>query len=131
MDTVHRRGWALTLAAIANQLAAFVLVLIIVRAIGVGSGQVSVAQVFTAFAVSRLAGAIPITPGGLGTLDATFISIMTAAGAHPSQALAVDLIWRLTTYFLPIFPGVVTYSIWMRSRRDRGVGVDLSQDAAY
>ena len=117
VETVHRRGWMLTLAALANQLAAFVLVLIIVRAIGVGSGQVGTAQVLTAFAVSRLAGAIPITPGGLGTLDATFISVMTACGAHPSQAVAVDLIWRLTTYFLPIFPGVVTYSIWMRSRR--------------
>jgi len=117
IQTVHQRGWLLTIATIGNQLSAFALVLIIVRALGMGSAQVSVAAVLTAFAVSRLAGAIPITPGGLGTLDATFISVMTALGAHPSQALAVDLIWRLTTYFLPIFPGVCTYVIWMRSRR--------------
>ena len=117
IQTVRHRGWLLTAATIGNQLAAFVLVLIIVRAVGMGAAQVSVAAVLTAFAVSRLAGAIPITPGGLGTLDATFISIMTASGAHPAQALAVDLIWRLTTYFLPIFPGVLTYLVWIRSRR--------------
>jgi putative heme transporter len=117
IQTVHHRGWLLTIATIGNQLAAFALVLIIVRAVGMGSAQVSVAAVLTAFAVSRLAGAIPITPGGLGTLDATFISVMTASGAHPAQALAVDLIWRLTTYFLPIFPGALTYLIWIRSRR--------------
>jgi uncharacterized membrane protein YbhN (UPF0104 family) len=117
IQTVRHRGWMLTAATIGNQLAAFVLVLIIARAVGMGSAQVSVAAVLTAFAVSRLAGAIPITPGGLGTLDATFISIMTASGAHPAQALAVDLIWRLTTYFLPIFPGMLTYLIWIRARR--------------
>jgi uncharacterized protein (TIRG00374 family) len=129
IQTVRHRGWLLTIATIGNQLAAFVLVLIIVRAVGMGSAQVGVAAVLTAFAVSRLAGAIPITPGGLGTLDATFISVMTASGAHPSQALAVDLIWRLTTYFLPIFPGLFTYGIWIRSRR-RVAGTEGPGDAS-
>jgi uncharacterized protein (TIRG00374 family) len=129
IQTVRHRGWLLTVATIGNQLAAFALVLIIVRAVGMGSAQVSAAAVLTAFAVSRLAGAIPVTPGGLGTLDATFISVMTASGAHPSQALAVDLIWRLTTYFLPIFPGVLTYGVWIRSRR-RVAGAEASGDAA-
>jgi uncharacterized protein (TIRG00374 family) len=129
IQTVRHRGWLLTVATIGNQLAAFALVLIIVRAVGMGSAQVSVAAVLTAFAVSRLAGAIPITPGGLGTLDATFISVMTASGARPSQALAVDLIWRLTTYFLPIFPGLCTYGVWIRGRR-RVPGTEGSGGAA-
>jgi uncharacterized membrane protein YbhN (UPF0104 family) len=114
VDTVRRRGWLLTWAALGNQVAGFVLVLIIVRAVGITGGQVSLAAVFTSFAVARLAGAIPITPGGLGTLDAAFISMMTAFGASSSQALTADVIWRLTTYFLPIFSGLVTYLVWVR-----------------
>jgi uncharacterized protein (TIRG00374 family) len=113
--TMHRRGWLLTWTTLANQLAGFVLVLIIVRAIGIGSGQVTLIAVFTSFAVARLAGAIPITPGGLGTLDAAFVSLMTTFGASSSRALAADLVWRLMVFFLPILPGIVTYGIWIRT----------------
>jgi len=113
---VQRRGWLLTGTTLANQLVGFVLLLIIVRAVGITAGDVTYVAVFTSFAVARLAGAIPITPGGLGTLDAAFISVMTAFGASSSRALAADLIWRLMMYFLPIIPGIVTYLIWLRAR---------------
>jgi len=118
--TVYRRGWLLTWTTLANQAVGFVLVLIIVRAMGITAGHVTYVAVFTSFAVARLAGAIPITPGGLGTLDAAFISLMTAFGASSSRALAADLIWRLMMYFLPIIPGIVTYVLWLR-RPDRDV----------
>jgi uncharacterized protein (TIRG00374 family) len=114
VDTVHRRGWLLTWAALASQFAALVLVFVIVRAVGITSSQISFAAVLTSFAVARAVGALPITPGGLGTVDATFTSMLTAFGAKPSQALAADLIWRLTTYFFPILLGIVTYIIWVR-----------------
>ena len=117
VQTVRRRGWLLTAATIANQAAGFVLILVIVRAVGVTAGEVTLAAVFTSFAVARLAGAIPITPGGLGTYDAAFISVMTRLGASSSQALTADLVWRLTTYFLPILTGTVTYLIWIQWRR--------------
>ena len=114
VQIVRRRGWLLTGASLANQVAGFVLVLVIVRAIGITPSQVTVEAVFTAFAVSRLAGAIPITPGGLGTSDAAFITTMTTFGASSSHALTADLVWRLTTYLLPILGGIVTYLIWLR-----------------
>ncbi len=115
-DTVRRRGWLLTWTTLANQFVGFVLVLIVVRAVGIPAEQVSAVAVFTSFALARLAGAIPITPGGLGTLDAAFISLMTAFGASSSRALAADLIWRLMVYFLPVVPGIATYVIWLRRR---------------
>jgi putative heme transporter len=115
VQTMHHRGWVLTWTTLANQLAGFVLVLIIVRAIGIGSGQVTLIAVFTSFAIARLAGAIPITPGGLGTLDAAFVSLMTTFGASSSRALAADLVWRLMVFFLPILPGIATYVVWIRT----------------
>jgi putative heme transporter len=121
VHTMRSRGWLLTAATIANQVAGFLLVLIIVRAVGITAGQVTFAGVFTSFAVARLAGAIPITPGGLGTLDAAFISVMTTFGATSSQALTADLVWRLTTYFLPILSGMLTYIIWIQWRRRTAV----------
>lgn len=125
--TVHRRGWLLTWTTLANQFVGFVLVLIIVRAVGISAGHVTYLAVFTSFAVARLAGAIPITPGGLGTLDAAFISLMTAFGAGSSRALAADLIWRLTMYFLPIIPGIVTYVLWLH-RHDRAVRPAMTRE---
>ena len=115
---VHRRGWLLTWTTLANQSVGFVLVLVIVRAVGITTGDVTYVAVFASFAVARLAGAVPVTPGGLGTIDAAFVSLMTAFGASASRALAADLIWRLMVYFLPIIPGIVTYVIWLR-RHDR------------
>ena len=111
---VRRRAWLLTGASLANQIAGFLLVLIIVRAIGITPGQVTAEAVFTSFAVSRLAGAIPVTPGGLGTSDAAFITTMAAFGSNSSHALTADLVWRLTTYVLPMLGGIVTYLIWLR-----------------
>ena len=114
-DIVHRRGWMLTGTVLASQMAVFVLVLFCVRGVGIGSDEVSFLQVLLSFAVARLAGAIPITPGGLGTVDAAFIGMLTAFGANSSDALAADMVWRATTYFPPIFIGLGTYAFWKRN----------------
>jgi uncharacterized protein (TIRG00374 family) len=114
-DIVHRRGWVLTGAVLASQVAVFVLVLFSCRAVGIGSSQVSFLAVLLSFAVARLVGAIPITPGGLGTVDAAFIGMLTAYGATSSDALAADMVWRATTYFPPILIGLATYAFWRRN----------------
>lgn len=113
-DMVHQRGWLLTAAVLASQLAVFILVFCCVRAVGIPASKVSFLAVLLSFAVARLAGAIPITPGGLGTVDAAFIGMLTAFGATSNDALAADMVWRATTYFPPIFIGIVTYLIWKR-----------------
>jgi len=113
-DMVHQRGWLLTAAVLASQFAVFVLVFFCVRAVGIPASQVSFLEVLLSFAVARLAGAIPVTPGGLGTVDAAFIGMLTAFGANSNDALAADLVWRATTYFPPIFIGIVTYLLWKR-----------------
>jgi uncharacterized protein (TIRG00374 family) len=119
VETAHRRGWILTWAVLASQLAVLLLVLIIVRAVGVSPTQVSFAGVLTSFAVARLAGAVPIAPGGLGTVDAAFVAMMTAFGTNASHALAADFLWRLTTYVPPLILGVVSYLIWIRREERR------------
>jgi len=114
LETARSRGWLLTWAVLANQLTLLVLVLIGVRAVGITSAQVGFAAVLTSFAVARLAGAVPITPGGLGTIDAAFVAMLTTFGTNASHALAADFIWRLTTFLPPLVLGVVSYLIWLR-----------------
>ncbi len=62
---------------------------------------------------ARLAGAIPVIPGGLGTVDAAFIGMLTAFG-RPRMTPWPRTWWRATTYFPPIFIGIVTYLWWKR-----------------
>jgi uncharacterized membrane protein YbhN (UPF0104 family) len=40
--------------------------------------------------------------------------MLTAFGASSDAALAADIVWRATTYFPPIFIGLVTYGLWRR-----------------
>ena len=125
-DVVHQRGWLLTAAVVASQLAVFARLLVSVRAVGIGSSQVGFLEVLLSFAVARLAGAIPITPGGLGTVDAALIGMLTAFGANSSAALAADLVWRATSYFPPIFIGLVTYLLWRRGVNNNSRRPDLA-----
>ena len=113
-DIVHERGWLLTAAVLASQFAVFVLVVFCVRAAGIPASQVGFLAVLLSFAVARLAGAFPVTPGGLGSVDAAFTGMLIAFGATSSDALAADLVWRAATYFPPIFIGIVTYVLWKR-----------------
>jgi putative heme transporter len=113
-DVVHARGWPLTAAVAANQVAVFVLVVFCIRAVGIPAGKVTFLAVLLSFAIARLVGALPITPGGLGSVDAAFTALLISFGATASGALAADLVWRAATYFPPIFIGIVTYLIWKR-----------------
>jgi uncharacterized protein (TIRG00374 family) len=113
-EVVHERGMRLTAAVLASQVAVFVVLLFSARAVGISASQVSFLEVLLSFAVARLASAIPVLPGGLGVYDAILIGMLTAFGASSDAALAADLVWRATTYFPPIFMGLVTYVVWRR-----------------
>ena len=69
-DILHERAGRLTVSVLASQLANFVLLLLSARAVGIGADQVSFLEMLLSFSVARLLGAIPITPGGLGIVDA-------------------------------------------------------------
>ena len=97
-----------------SQGSVMVLVFFCIRSVGIPASEVSGLEALLAIAVARLVGVIPLTPGGLGTIDAAFIGMLTALGANSSVALAADMVWRVTTYFPPIFVGIITYFIWKR-----------------
>jgi uncharacterized membrane protein YbhN (UPF0104 family) len=112
--SVARHRWAaLSVTAVAYQLTTFGVFLLSVRFAGVPASSVSTPAVFAVFAFVRLISAIPITPGGLGISEVSYIGFLVAAGASQPEAAAGVLLFRGLTYLLPLPFGVVTYLSWV------------------
>ncbi len=65
-------------------------------------------SLLVAFCVANVSAVIPITPGGLGVLDATLVAMLALFGYADAAGLAVPL-YRVAQYFLPIPFGVISY----------------------
>jgi uncharacterized protein (TIRG00374 family) len=65
-----------------------------------------------AFSFAVVVSFIPVTAGGLGTVDASLTGLLTAFGATGSQALAVDIVWRAATVVPQVLTGALTFLWW-------------------
>ncbi len=74
------------------------------RSIGV---ELGVLQVFIVFSLGMLAGTATPTPGGLVGAEAGLFTGFTAYGVSVLDAGAAVLLFRLVTYWLPLFPGLL------------------------
>lgn len=72
----------------------------------------TLAGAFAAFSLSRMASMIPVTPGGLGTVDAALIALLTTFGLPESQAVAANLVWRAASFVPQVTIGVATFVYW-------------------
>jgi uncharacterized membrane protein YbhN (UPF0104 family)/membrane-associated phospholipid phosphatase len=110
-------GWVpITAATLVSHLSLYAVLLLTLRHVGVSDQEVSWVQVLAFFAFARLLTAVPFTPAGLGLVEATLITGLTAAGGDREQVTAAVLVYRALTWFLPILVGVVCYLWWRRTR---------------
>jgi len=75
------------------------------RAFGVTA---RVDSLLVAFCIANVSAVIPVTPGGLGVLDATLVAMLAIFGYGETAGVAVPL-YRIAQYFLPIPIGFVSY----------------------
>ena len=75
------------------------------------------ALVLLAFAVSGVIGLVPITPGGLGIIEATLSALLVLAGVRVGDALLATLAYRVASYWLPLLAGPVAYALFRRRYR--------------
>jgi len=61
-----------------------------------------------AYVVGQLTAAVPLTPGGLGVVEAAMTAALAAQGVPAGQAAAVVIAWRLVSHWLPITVGLAT-----------------------
>lgn len=67
-----------------------------------------------AYTAASLLAMIPLTPGGLGLVEAGLTGTLTVAGVAPAQAVLATLLYRLASYWLPIIAGPVAYTLFRR-----------------
>ena len=118
---LSKRWIPLTVSTVVSHLALYLVLLLALRHVGVSEREISAAQVLGVFAFGRLVSAFPITPGGLGLVELSYIGGLVLAGrdhadvspeVFRAQVAAAVLVFRLLTYVLQIPLGGITYLIW-------------------
>jgi uncharacterized protein (TIRG00374 family) len=127
VDVMRTRWVQVTASTLLLQLTSWAVLVLALRGLEAGTGDVRVTwnEALAAFSFARVASFIPITPGGLGTVDAALAALLTGYGATSSQALAADLVWRAATYVPQVLLGALTFLWWRlttarRKRRATG-----------
>ncbi|MGH9025233.1 MAG: flippase-like domain-containing protein, partial [Acidimicrobiia bacterium] len=64
---------------------------------------------------TTIGSAVP-TPGGLGGVEAALVACLTAVGVDSDDAVAIMLVFRLTTFWLPVIPGYLCF--WLLERKE-------------
>jgi uncharacterized protein (TIRG00374 family) len=77
--------------------------------VGAFGHWVNPVAVLVAYGVANIAAALPITPGGLGVVEATVSGILVGFGTPRSIAIWGVLAWRLVNFWLPIPIGGAAY----------------------
>jgi uncharacterized protein (TIRG00374 family) len=70
--------------------------------------------VLLAYIGGALLALIPITPGGLGFVEAGLTGLLTAAGVGAQQALVSTLAYRLVSFRVPLPAGGVAHVLFLR-----------------
>jgi len=68
------------------------------------------------YAISLLAGALSMIPGGIGATEAAMALLLAAAGADTHTAVIIPLISRLSTLWFAVGLGLVA-TLWLGSRQ--------------
>ena len=68
--------------------------------------------ILVAYAVAGIIGMIPITPGGLGLVEASLTGLLVLAEVNSSQAVLATLTYRIASYWVPLLAGPVAYGLF-------------------
>jgi putative heme transporter len=118
---IRERWWFLTLATLAGHLTVFIVLLVSVRAVGIPRVEVSIVEAFAAWALARVLGSIPITPGGVGFVELGLTGVLVAFGASNAEAVAATLIYRFLTIVPTLVFGLIAAATWNLGHRREGV----------
>lgn len=109
------RWGQITIAQLAVIMTQFLILYVALRGVqGWDKPGTSVIAAFGAFATSQIMLMVPITPGGLGTVDALMISLLQSVGVSAGDATAADLVWRAASYVPQIVVGIIALITWFR-----------------
>lgn len=109
-----RHWWRAAVAAAANRMFDYAA---LVAALVAFEAHVRPAEVLLAYVVAQAFAIIPITPGGVGFVDAGLTALLVLVGVPADTALISTLLYRLFSFWLPIPLGVLAWAGWRTTRR--------------
>lgn len=108
-DLVRRKWVPLTVSNVAAQLTPFLVLVCTLAGVGALPDRVTLIEAFAAYSAAILLTSFPLTPGGLGTVDAALIALLVAFGATGAEAAAADVLWRLVWFLPQLIVGAVAF----------------------
>jgi uncharacterized protein (TIRG00374 family) len=75
--------------------------------------------ILVAYAAAGIIGMIPVTPGGLGLVEASLTGLLVLAQVDSSQAVLATLTYRLASYWAPLCAGPIAYGVFRIRYRGR------------
>jgi uncharacterized protein (TIRG00374 family) len=70
--------------------------------------------VLLAYSAAGIIALFPVTPGGLGIVEASLSGLLVLAGVSGRSAVVATLAYRLAQYWLPTVAGAVAYGLFRR-----------------
>jgi uncharacterized protein (TIRG00374 family) len=83
-------------------------------------------EMFAAYGIANVAGALPVTPAGLGVVDSVTPLLLVSFGVTRNVATLGVLGWRLVNFWMPIPAGAVAYA---SLKVPRGAGLSAMRQA--
>jgi hypothetical protein len=77
-------------------------------------------MVLLAYAAAGIVALLPLTPGGLGIVEASLSGLLVLAGVRAGSAVLAILVYRIASYWLPLLAGPPAYLLY-RHRYGRPV----------
>lgn len=99
-------NWVLGAAALGTTLAAF-------------GGHPPMFGLLVSYCLANVMAVLPVSPGGLGVVEAVLISTLGAFGVDHSVASVAVVTYRALSFWLPIPLGLLAYAYVMRRTRPR------------
>ena len=115
LRTLGPRWWEALLAGLANWLFDYLALLAALAAVG---SYPRPTLVLLAYVASMVLAMIPLTPGGLGFVEAGLTATLVLAGVSAADAVLATLAYRLVAYWLPLPAGLVAAALHRRRFTD-------------
>ena len=114
-----RRRWPrLTAATLANQLTAYLMFEICLRAVGISFAVLPPSEAFLAWSIGRVITSLPLTPGGIGVVELGMIGTLVGFGASNAHVVAAVLLYRAVIVLPTLVIGLLALPVLRRLARE-------------
>jgi uncharacterized protein (TIRG00374 family) len=114
--SLQSQWWEALLAAVGRSMFDYGALLVALLAVGADPNP---SLVLLAFVASQVLAMVPLTPGGIGFVEAGLTATLTLAGVPAPLAVVATLAYRLASYWIPMAVGLVAFGMFRTRYRGK------------